>query len=335
MQFVNNLLQVTHKDRFATTYYLRNRAEVERTVWLEHFVLPERRLVGDAAPEVGDQRRARFKLVLPPGKTLTQTLVEELREARPDTITLSTGATIVGTASREWNDLPAERYITGLGFEVWQTRAPPTESLLSARFVKGELSTSTLNQEAFTYHIRNTSGERQSFTIDHQVRPKWSLGSGLKPVEGARQPHRFEVKAKKDETARQVVTEERIVSRKEALAELNEDRIKVFVSSDKIAVGVKEQIRQGTSMLRSLGQTDAALKELQGRLKEIVDEQARIKGNLEKLPASSELYKRLIDKFDKQETALEQAQQQIAEKVAQGKRQRNDLEKFFEKLSGD
>ena len=51
----------------------------------------------------------------------------------------------------------------------------------------------------------------------------------------------------------------------------------------------------------SIGLTGSALQiaELRAQHKEITEEQARIKGNLEKLPVTSDLYKRLIDKFDK------------------------------------
>ncbi len=75
------------------------------------------------------------------------------------------------------------------------------------------------------------------------------------------------------------------------------------------------------------------MKDLRAQLKEITDEQARIKGNLEKLPANSDLYKRLIDKFDKQETELEKVQKQTVEKVADEKKQKKEFESFLEKLN--
>ena len=86
-------------------------------------------------------------------------------------------------------------------------------------------------------------------------------------------------------------------------------------------------------MLGALTATGIALKDLRAQLKEITDEQARIKGNLEKLPPTSELYKRLIDKFDKEETALEKVQKQISEKVAEEKQQQKDFEQFLVNLN--
>jgi predicted nuclease with TOPRIM domain len=143
------------------------------------------------------------------------------------------------------------------------------------------------------------------------------------------------VKAGKDQLVKHDVTEERSTARKETLDGMNDDRIKALLASANAPASVKENIRKGTTMLRTLTATGLALKELRTQLKEITDEQARIKGNLEKLPPTSELYKRLIDKFDKEETALEKVQKQIGEKVADEKKQQKEFEQFLVNLNAE
>jgi hypothetical protein len=331
LEVAANNLKVTHKDRRTTTYFLKNRADHERTIWLEHFVTRDRKLVGDVKPDGEDQNRYRFKLVIPAGKTATQTVVEEFVSARPEAFPLKTGQYVAPVAGQ--GELPADRFITDLGFEVWQTRKQHPEALTSARFIKGELHTAAKEKETVAYHVRNLTIDERMFVIDHHVRPQWTFVGDQKPVEGLRQCYRYTVKAGKDQTVKQEVTEEKSVARKEALDGLSDERIKVLLTSDKAPDAVKENIRKGTSMLKALATLSANLKELRAQLKEITEEQARIKGNLEKLPANSDLYKRLIDKFDKQETALEGVQKQIAEKVGDEKRQQKDFEQFLEKLN--
>ena len=108
----------------------------------------------------------------------------------------------------------------------------------------------------------------------------------------------------------------------------------MLLASAQISDAVKENIRKGTSHDQVCSRSQRfALKELRAKLKEITDEQARIKGNLEKLPATSDLYKRLIDKFDKQETALEKVQKETTEKLGEEKRQKKDYATFLEKLN--
>lgn len=155
-----------------------------------------------------------------------------------------------------------------------------------------------------------------------------------KPVEGIRSCYRFTVKAAADQIAKQDVTEEKTTARVEPLQTLNEDRLKVLMAAVAIPDRVKDDIRKGTSMIRNITQLGVLLKDLRAQQKEITDEQAHIKGNLEKLPATSELYKHLIDKFDKQETELEKVQQETTGKVADEKQQQKEFEDFLLKLSG-
>ncbi|MCE9530160.1 MAG: hypothetical protein K8T89_03340, partial [Planctomycetes bacterium] len=319
IEIAMNNLKVTHKDRRTTNYYLKNRADVERTVWLEHFVQRERKLVGDVKPEGEDSQRYRFKLILPPGKTLSQTVVEEFLVPRPESFPMK-GGNYTRTAN-DATELPADRFITDLGFEVWQTRKTQPDSLLTAQFLKGELLTTSKDKETVTYHIRNTAAVERSFQIDHHVRPLWSFVGTEKPIEGSKTCFRIPLIAGNDKMIKHDVTEEKTTSRKEKMESLNEDRVKVLLAYPQVSQPVKDSIRKGTAMLQALEQTVAALKESRAQVKEITDEQSRIKGNLERLPPTSELYKRLIDKFDKQETALEKAQSQIAEKVGEEKKQ--------------
>jgi hypothetical protein len=347
IEIVKNALKVTHKDRRTTTYFVKNRADVERTVWLEHFVPKGRQLVGDAKPDGEDGRRFRFKLVLAPGKTLSQTVVDQFENDQPETFALRTGG-YTGRLPVQNNapapevpaadaplagDLPADRFITDLGFEVWQTRQTRPETLVTAKFSKGELQTTAKNQETVAYVIRNVSAPEQTFKLDHHVRPQWSYVGDEKPVAGVRSCYRLTITAGKDQIVKREVTEEKTSARKETLESLNDERLKLLLASAGISEAVKENVRKGTAMIKGLEQTGTALKDLRSQLKEITDEQARIKGNLEKLPPTSEFYKRLIDKFDKKETELENVQKQIVEKVAQEKKQKVEYDGFREKLN--
>jgi len=342
LEVVDNALKVVHKDRRTTTYHLKNRADVERSIWLEHFVPKGRLLIGDVKPAGGDSHRYRHKLILAPGKTLSQTVVEEFEEAKPEMFAMKTGSygrsaqSPVGVGvgvGVEINDLPADRYITELGFDVWTTRKTHPEELTSARFIKGELHTTAKNQETVTYHIRNYANDERSFTLDHHVRPLWSFVGTDKPVEGLRTCFRATVKSAKDQTVKHDVSEEKTMAHKESLDSMTDSRVFVIKKSARVNDTVKEQIRTAIEMLKAKALTTIALMDLRAQLKEITEEQNRIKGNLERLPETSDVYKRLIDKFDKQESALEKVQTQMAEKTVLEKSQKKEYDAFLEKLN--
>jgi hypothetical protein len=329
MEVAGNELTVTHKDRRTTTYFLRNRADVERTIWLEHFVPRDRSSTSDTKPNGDDKNRLRYKLVIPAGNVATQVVVDELMASRPECFGPTAGEAV---AYADTGDLPAKRFITELGFEVWQLCRAQPETVMDAHFVKGDLRTSTREREVATYYIRNLATDPRTFVLDHHVRPEWTFAGDLKPVQGSRTCFRTTIGVGPGAIAKQEIVEERLVVRTETLDSLSKERLKTLFDSSGIAIDVKENLRRGKSMLDELKLTEGALVELQAQLKAIVDEQARLKGNLTTLLPSSDVYKRLTDKFDKQETALEAVQKQIAETTTLQKSQRRDLTSFIGRL---
>ena len=233
MQIVKDQLQVTHKDRRTTTYFFRNRADEDRTVWLEHNIIPERKLLGNQEPIEKGANRYKFKLDLKKGQTLYHTVSEELRTAKPEVFPLQALAGYSAPRPGE-EDGPAQRFLTELGFEVWQTRATTPEALVSGRFRKGELHTAAREVETVTYHIRNRAAAERTFVLEHPVRPNWSVPGETKPVEGIGRCCQFTLKAASGTLVHQPVSEERIVPKKEGIADVHEERLKVILASPAI-----------------------------------------------------------------------------------------------------
>ena len=334
VEVVKNALQVTHKDRRTQTYFLRNRDKRERTVWLEHAVPAERRLVGDAQPVADNARLYRFKLTLPAGKTVSHSVTDELIEPRPESFAL---VTVEGTPPPRpgTNDLPQQRYVTELGVEVWAERKAQPESLVSVKFAKGEVRSVSKQREAILYHVRNRSEQERTFVLDHLVRPEWSFVGESKPVEGAGLRYRFPLKAAPGQIAKQAVSEEHLVSKTQPLGSFDEARVKEVLASDAASAAVKEALKKGVAMQAQLAQTQSTLKELRAQVKEINDEQARLRTNMEKLPNDSPLYKRYLTKLDEQETALEKVQSQVVQRTNAEKQQKQELESFLKDLNVD
>jgi hypothetical protein len=325
-------LEVTHKDRRTTTYYFKNRADEDRIIWLEHNVLSDRMLLGEHAPIEKGANRYRFKLELKKGQTMSYSVTEERRVARPETFALQKLAGYTSAKPAE-DDGPAERFVTELGFEVWQTRKTDPEALVSGRFVKGELHTAAREVETFTYHIRNRAAAERTFILEHTVRPNWGPVGEQRRVEGSTRCCQFTIKAEAGKLVRQPVAEERIVPKKESVNEVNEERVKTILASAAIKDAVKESLKKAFEMRTALEQTAATLKDLRSQATEISSEQARLRTNMDKLPQDSELYKRYLKKLDQEETTLEKIQGQIKEKEGEERKQKKDLDGFLEKLN--
>jgi len=332
MQIVNNALQVTHKDRRTTTYSFRNRADEDRIVWLDHNVLSDRQLMGNNEPIEKNTNRYRFKLDLKKGQTLSYTVTEELRVAKPESFALQTLAGYA-TAKPTEDEGPAQRFVTELGFEVWQTRKIAPEELVSGRFVKGALNTTSREVESVMYHIRNRAEVERAFIVEHQVRPNWGVQGEMKMVEGSARCCQITMKAEGNKLVRQAVNEERTVAKKEPIAGMTDDRVKTILASPAVKGPVKENLSKAIGMRTGLELAATTLKDMRDKAKEISEEQSRLRTNMDKLPQMSELYKRYLMKLDTEETALEKVQSDVRTKEGDEKKQKKEFESFLEKLT--
>ena len=299
-------------------------------MWFEHSVPSDRLLIGDEEPIEKGSSRYRFRLEVKRGQTLSKVVSEERRVAGPESIALQTLAGY-STASPSEDEGPAQRFVAQLGFDVWQTRKTTPAELVSGHFVKGELHTSAREVETVTYHIRNRAPSERTFMVEHPVRPNWSLAAPANQVAGLPRP--FAVKAGGNKLVRHIVSEERIVSKKESIDEVSQERLKVLLSNASLKNAVKDGLQKAFEMRSTLQQSASSLKDLRAQVQVVSDEQSRLRTNMDKLPPTSELYKRYLSKLDQQESALERIQEQLKSKEAEEQQQKKEYESFLKTLS--
>ena len=72
--------------------------------------------------------------------------------------------------------------------------------------------------------------------------------------------------------------------------------------------------------------------QLQRQLKDITDDQVRLRANLKEMPPTAEAYKRYLKKFDDQETQIEDYRKKIKESQDTEFAHRKAFEDFLAKL---
>jgi len=75
--------------------------------------------------------------------------------------------------------------------------------------------------------------------------------------------------------------------------------------------------------------------ELERQLKTITDDQARLRANLKEMPSSAAAYKRYLEKFDQQETQIEEYQASIKKLQAVEHDQRKKFDDFLADFSAE
>lgn len=102
--------------------------------------------------------------------------------------------------------------------------------------------------------------------------------------------------------------------------------LQAFLTSYELPAGLKATLEQALELQTRKSQVAQELSTMDERLKEIDQEQTRLRANMKDLPKDAPLYKRYLDKFDKQE-------QEIDESRGKAKQHRQTLAELDRKLT--
>jgi len=251
-------------------------------------------------------------------------------------ITVYDGGTYAGDArimDLQPNEERLISYAVDLGTEVKAEAKSAPEQLVSVKLVKGVTLASSKLRQTKTYLVRNRSEHARTLIVEHPISTDWKLVTPEKADDRSRDVYRFEVPVPAGKTVSFPVVEERTRLDRVALSSSDDRTVKVFLTSSASSPAVKEAVTKAVALRTQRVATERDRVHLEQQLKGITDDQARLRANLEKVPPTSEAYKRYLEKFDKQETEIEKLQTQIQEKKEAEKKQLAEYEDFLSNLS--
>ncbi len=254
-------------------------------------------------------------------------------------ITVFEGSNYAGDArilDMEPNEERLISYAVDLGMEVNPVPSSDNGRLVQVKVNKGILYSQTKIRESKTYTIVNRNDAERLVLVEHPVRNDFHLTDDTsKPAETASDVYRFEVKVPAGKTATQVVTEERVVNQQVQLTNSNDDQMRFFLNSTISSQKVKDGLKQALDLRFALGKTQRDRSELERQLKDVTDDQVRLRANLKEMPPTAAAYKRYLDKFDAQETQIEKYQQDIKMLQDVEGQQQKDFEDFLNNFSAE
>jgi chromosome segregation ATPase len=222
-----------------------------------------------------------------------------------------------------------------LGIEIEQINKQTPQELLGVKIARGKFGTAVKYVESKVYRIRNHSDQDREVTLEHQLLPDWKLVGEGNPVEGTKDLYRFRLRLPAGRTAEQQVVEQSTPTHWNDLTSLTDEQIAAFRASPAVSAAVKAALREiaeRRSLLAQLAGEEVAGNE---RLKAITDEQARLRANIDKVPRESEAYKRYLEKFDKQETEIEQLQAKVGENKQRQQKLKKEYDEYLKGLSAE
>jgi hypothetical protein len=227
-------------------------------------------------------------------------------------------------------------YAVDLGTEVNPVPSSDNGRYTMIKAVKGVIETTTKVKETKTYTIKNRNEAERLVMIEHPVRNEFKLiEDKVKPTEVASDVYRFEIKVPAGKSETHVVTEERVINQGFQVSNIDDNQIRIFLNSPVTSDKVKKGLKEALDLRWAVAKTQREIGDQQQQLKVITDDQARLRANLKEMPSTAAAYKRYLEKFDAQETQIEQYQAEIKKLQGVEFKQKKELENYLANFSAE
>ena len=296
--------------RRTTTYLVRNRNAADRTVVIEHPITPGWKLVAPAKPDDRTRSFFRFDVPVKSGALATFEVVEE--SSTTDTHSLAAAGDGL------------------LKSEIVVRTEDRKPVVLAASVADNKVVLRSALRHTTTYLIRNRGAADRTVAVEQSITPPWKLVAPAKPDDQARNFYRFDVPVKAGAVATFEVVEESERTEFWRLTEQTQTNLLYFATLPEAKPAVREVFKKLIGLRENVDEAQKAIGEQQEALKDIADDQDRIRKNIEKAPKESDAFKRYLKKFDEQETVIEKHQARIKELKAELAKHEKALKDFAE-----
>ena len=226
-------------------------------------------------------------------------------------------------------------YALDLKTEVEPQASPGQEDLVAAALSKGTLVVTRKAVEEKTYNLANRDEKRKTVIVEHPFRSDWKLVEPAVVGERTRDLYRFTVPVDAGGKAQVRVREERQIRQVVRLSDSKPDVINLYLEAKQVSAKVKDALKRVIALRDRLDQTTTRRAGLEQRIKEITEEQGRIRENMARLAQNSELYTRYVVKLNQQETEIEGLRKEIQTHRTAEEKQRQELNDYLLSLEID
>jgi len=212
--------------------------------------------------------------------------------------------------------------------------AAQTERLATGTIAGGVLRYSRVVRQTTTYRVRGPASEPRHLVVMQRRLPGWTLtrpdANGIEISEGSyRIP--FQLPGG-EQTQVFEVAQEQIRHQELRLLDTGSDQIKVFAQAQEFDARTREALTKVLQLQQAVGEAERKVTQVDADRQNIVQEQARLRDNLARVPANSDLQRRYLATLDKQETELEAIAKRRAEADKAVQTARDSLRSYVSRL---
>jgi hypothetical protein len=226
-------------------------------------------------------------------------------------------------------------YAVDLGTRITEAFGSKQQMVREVHAGRGMLTTRYAAEEVRTYTIRNVDKKAKTLILEHPLRQGYTL-LAQKPKEKTATNYRFEVALAPDSSQEFVVNEERVYENSTLVTNMTPDVLVSYVQNRTLNDAARRPLERIVAQKRLIAENDRALQDTEGQIREVTQDEDRIRQNIQSLNNVSgqqqqvQNYARQLDAREQQLAAARDKQAELQKKktALQG-----ELDKLIEALS--
>ncbi len=185
--------------------------------------------------------------------------------------------------------------------------AAQTDRLATGTIAQGALRFSRVIRQTVTYRVKGPAKEPRQLIVVQRRLPGWTLVKpDLKSVELSEGNYRIPFQLPGgDQTQTFEVVQEQTQQQELRLVDGAADQIRVYAQAREFDAKTREALTRVLQLQGAVADAQRKVAQTDAERQQIVQEQARLRDNLARVPANSDLQRRYLATLDKQESELE------------------------------
>jgi len=286
-------------EQYTTVYEFTNRDTLARKVLIEQPRSDFSRLIKPAESKESDESTYRFQTEVAAGQRGVFTVLDDIRRD------WSTNEKPGRQVEVKQGTLQKSAMIEGVGStEVVMEDQPERPGVVTS--AGGYLYLTNHLERRYRYSLNAVEGREWSGTLRHGIDYSWNVS---RPPEGAKLDDRelvIPIKAVPNKPTILDVVQDKAVDKKILLSQAGASDLGAILRDRQVPPVLKPILEQAMNLQSTLTGITNQQAVIKARLQEIDIEQNRLRANMKDLPKDVPLYKRYLEKFDKQEQEIDE-----------------------------
>ena len=229
-------------------------------------------------------------------------------------------------------------YALDLALNASSKNTNEAQRVTRVRIARGVMTQESELRERKTYTFRNEDSTARSVIVEHPARQGYTLRGEARPIETTADWLRFRLPVESKQTATLVVEEARPLVNSYQLTDVNPAQVELFVRQQSINKAVETALRGILEQKDALAELDGKKEAAEEEMRQIFDDQQRLRENMKSLKGSAEeklLLQRYTQQLNQQEDRLAKLRKDMEQIGAQRDTAQAALDRKIQELAFD